>query len=68
MTRLSNSHRPQRSTSPRPKIQAYALAVSLVSIVLASAYAGSDAHYKQCLEDAETARQKTECHLTYLGR
>ena len=68
MTRLSTNHRPQRSTSPRPQFQAYALAASLVSLVLASAYTGASPQYEQCLRDAKTARQQTECHITHLGR
>jgi len=68
MTRLSNSHRPQRSTSPRLNIQACTLAVSLVSLVLASAYTGASPQYEQCLREATTARQQTECHVTHLGR
>ena len=68
MNRLSNSHRPQRSTGPRSQIQAYTLALSLVSLVLASAYTGASPQYEQCLREATTARHQTECHLTHLGR
>ncbi len=69
------NHRPQRSTQTRGQNLPYtlaeywslwALAFFTVSFTLASVYASQP--YEECIREATTARQQTECAIIYLGR
>ena len=57
---------PQRSTSNRLNIRLSALVFFLLSYLVASAYTAQP--YEECIREATTARQHTECAIIYLGR
>ena len=74
MTRPTNT-RPQRSNQTRGQNLPYTLAeywslwtlaFFTVSFTLASVYASQP--YEDCIREATTARQQTECAIIYLGR
>ena len=65
MTRPTNTQT-QRPTQSRFHIRLSALVFFLLSYLVASAYTAQP--YEECIKEATTARQQTECAVLYLGR